>query len=67
MNDKEMHFIAGIIIYIIFTFIVNKPFAVVVLIAAIKEAYDAVSGKGHLELADFAATCLGGLVVAGLR
>ena len=66
MTDKDFHFIAGAAVYVVAAFVVPRPFAVVVLVAAAKEAFDGISGRGNVEVSDFAATCLGGLVVAGI-
>lgn len=61
-KDKQLHFIAGLLIYIIFHFLFNPAiaFVFVVIIGAIKEGTD-YCGYGTPEIADFLYTLIGGI------
>ncbi len=61
-KDKQLHFIAGLLIYIIFHFLSNPAiaFIFVVIIGAAKEAVD-YCGYGTPEVADFLYTLIGGI------
>jgi len=61
-NDKQLHFIAGLLIYIIFHFLFNPAiaFIFVVIIGATKEVVD-YCGYGAPEIADFLYTLIGGI------
>lgn len=61
-KDKQLHFIAGLLIYIIFHFLFNPAiaFIFVVIIGATKEGID-YCGYGTPEIADFLYTLIGGI------
>jgi len=63
--DKLYHFIAGVIIYIFSSIILNNwlPIIPVILIGGAKEAYDYYSGKGTPDWWDFIWTIIGGAFV----
>jgi hypothetical protein len=63
--DKLYHFIAGVIIYIFSSIILNNWASIipVILIGGAKEVYDYYSKKGTPDWWDFIWTVIGGLVM----
>jgi hypothetical protein len=63
--DKLYHFIAGVIIYIFFNFVLNNWLSMipVIVIGGAKEVYDYYSKKGTPDWWDFIWTVIGGLIV----
>ena len=64
-NDKLLHFSGGVILFAAIHFLLPPIYALllVVAIGAIKELWDNFHPKNHsVEVADFTATALGGLV-----
>lgn len=62
-KDKLLHFIAGVVVYLIAN-VFTDPFnavAISVLIGALKEIYDSFDSKRTPDVFDFIATCLGGI------
>jgi len=67
-KDKQLHFVAGIIIALITIPIpILYSFLIVCTAAIGKEVYDKVSGKGNCEILDAMATIVGGIIVILLR
>ena len=65
MNDKALHFIAGLVIAIVLGFVFNPlvGFLLAVSAGAAKELWD-MMGYGTPELTDFVATAAGGALGA---
>lgn len=63
--DKLYHFVAGVIIFVLFCFFVSPLISMipVTIIALAKELYDWMSNKGTPDIWDFIFTILGGLTV----
>jgi hypothetical protein len=63
--DKLYHFIAGVIIYIFSSIVLNNwlPIIPVILIGGAKEVYDYYSKKGTPDWWDFIWTVIGGAFV----
>jgi hypothetical protein len=69
MNDKLLHFIAGLIIALLFGWLVYPAFGffMSVLIGGLKEmVWDLCLDRGTPEMRDFVATAQGGLVGCGI-
>ena len=66
MNDKLLHFGAGLLVALFARHFVGPGFGVLaaILAGAAKEAYDAL-GNGVVDPGDFVATVAGGVVVEG--
>lgn len=64
--DKDMHFIAGLMIYLLASLSPINPFLAVIISGAAKEAWDHFSGLGTVDIMDFAWTCIGGLVASAI-
>ena len=65
MNDKVQHFVAGMIISLLFGWLVYPLFGffMAVLIGGLKEMFwDLCLGKGTPDMQDFIATAQGGLI-----
>lgn len=65
MNDKMLHFIAGLLIALLFGWLVYPAFGffMAVLIGGLKEmVWDILLDRGTPEMRDFVATAQGGLV-----
>jgi hypothetical protein len=65
MNDKQQHFVAGLLIALLFGWLVYPAFGffIAVLIGGLKEmAWDILLDKGTPEMRDFVSTSQGGLV-----
>lgn len=67
-KDKLLHFLAGALIALVVALTVAPWFAVLAAGVAglAKEAYDHISGKGTVELADFGWTLTGGVYGIGV-
>jgi hypothetical protein len=67
--DKQYHFIAGFLIYLIAQLFVSNLWAMVVVIAigTLKEVYDYVSGKGTPDINDLLYTIYGALPLLILK
>lgn len=64
-HDKALHFIAGVLLFMVGNFIAMEVGLALGFAYAIgKEVWDKVSGKGHPEFMDFVYTVAG--TVAGL-
>jgi hypothetical protein len=63
--DKQYHFIAGVLIFLIAQLFVSDLWAMVVVIAiaTAKEVYDYVSGKGTPDIEDLLFTIYGALPI----
>jgi len=67
-RDKQLHFLAGVIIALFTIFLPILYSLILVCIAAVgKEVYDKVSKKGTCEVLDAVATIAGGVVVLAIR
>lgn len=69
MNDKKLHFIAGLLIALLFGWLVYPAFGffMAVLIGGLKEmAWDLCLDRGTPEMRDFIATTQGGLIGCGV-
>jgi len=65
MNDKQQHFIAGLLIALLFGWLVYPAFGffMAVLIGGLKEMlWDLCLDRGTPDMRDFVATAKGGLV-----
>jgi hypothetical protein len=63
--DKQYHFIAGMLIYLIAQLFMPVAWALlpVVIIATLKEVYDYLSGKGTPDINDLLFTIYGALPI----
>lgn len=60
-QDKASHLIAGLVCFCLFGLISPETGLMsAVVVGALKEIYDHVTGQGQVELLDFAATAFGG-------
>jgi hypothetical protein len=65
MNDKQQHFIAGLLLSLLFGWLVYPAFGffIAVLIGGLKEmVWDILLDRGTPEMRDFVATAQGGLI-----
>jgi hypothetical protein len=65
MNDKQQHFVAGLLIALLFGWLVYPAFGffMAVLIGGLKEmVWDILLDRGTPEMRDFVATAQGGIV-----
>lgn len=65
-NDKANHFVYGALVSAIILLVGQGPIAAMsacVIVAAAKEIYDLVTGKGQSSVMDFLWTIFGGAVV----
>ena len=63
--DKVLHFLVGVAIGLCFYRSLRYALTITTIAAAGKELYDHVSGKGVVEVLDFAWTLIGAFVVFG--
>jgi hypothetical protein len=69
MNDKQQHFVAGLLIALLFGWLAYPAFGffMAVLIGGLKEmTWDLCLDKGTPEMRDFVATAQGGLIGCGV-
>lgn len=63
-QDKKLHFLAGLAITILISFFLSYgvAFLIALVISALKEVYDKVTGTGCAELQDFLYSAMGAFV-----
>lgn len=63
--DKYWHFIAGLIIAAFFAMVVGVKFCLLPSLVAglVKELYDGMKSGGKMDVWDFIATIIGGLII----
>lgn len=63
-KDKANHVIYGIVIFLVFSVLLNPigGLGAAIFLGALKETYDLVTGKGYAHSLDFVATAAGGLL-----
>lgn len=65
--DKLLHFIAGMVIFLIASYFMNFAIIPVIIIAICKEIYDLKVKHSYIDIWDILATIFGGLVMYLLR
>ncbi len=61
--DKLLHFIAGMVIFLIANCFMSFAIIPVIIIAVLKEVYDLKVKKSRMDFWDFLATVAGGLIM----
>jgi len=61
--DKLLHFIAGMVIFLMANYFITYPIIPVIIIAVLKEVYDLKVKKSRMDFWDFIATVAGGLLM----
>lgn len=68
MNDKALHFLAGVVVGTLAMILFGSGAAIIaaMLAGAAKEVYDYVTGNGTADLGDFVATAMGGMLIEAI-
>lgn len=62
--DKALHILVGVCLFAVFHFFFGWQIGIIaaVVVGALKEVYDRVSGRGTPDIRDFFATVAGGIL-----
>jgi len=61
--DKLLHFIAGMVIFLMANYFITYPIIPVIIIAVLKEVYDLKVKHSYMDIWDIMATIAGGVLV----